>query len=259
MHAYTNEFYNRHHPDCERSAERIVPLLLSLFAPGSALDLGCGDGTWLKTIAAAGIGDYLGVDGGYVRPEVLQIPDERFVRHDLSLPLDLKRRFDLVLSLEVAEHLPPESAVDFVRSLTRHGDLVVFSGAIPGQYGEHHVNEQWPSYWARLFQHFGFQTYDVLRPRIWNDDAICWWYRQNMLVFATADRASLIPVLREHESLRNSACLDIAHPGLMAFFRATLQTNASVKLLGQKLIRLIMKRAIRMGRRVLGKRSLDHA
>jgi SAM-dependent methyltransferase len=259
MHAYTSEFYNRHHPDCERSAERVVPLLLSLFAPGSVLDVGCGDGTWLKTFATAGICDYLGVDGGYVQREVLQIPNERFAQHDLTLPLDLKRRFDLVLSLEVAEHLAPESAGDFVRSLTRHADLVVFSGAIPGQYGEHHVNEQWPSYWARLFENVGFQTFDVLRPRIWNDDAICWWYRQNMLVFATADRASSIPALREYEYLGDYARLDVAHPGLMAFFRATLETNASVKLLGLKLIRLIMKRAIQAGRRVLGKGSLDHA
>jgi SAM-dependent methyltransferase len=246
MHVYTDNFFKEHHSDCERSAEQVVPLLISLFKPDSILDVGCGDGTWLSRFAARSVQDYIGVDGDYVSPKVLRIPSGHFICHDLSKPFDLKRRFDIVMSLEVAEHLPEQTAQAFVQSLISHGDLIVFSAAIPGQYGEHHINEQWPSYWVSLFHLYGFKAFDVLRWRIWNDSKVTWWYRQNMIVFATPDRASSIPALCEEGLPQHMFPLDVAHPGLMNFFRSTLQTDASIRLLGIKLIKLSIRRFLRM-------------
>ena len=60
----------------------------------------------------------------------------------------MNRKFDLVLSLEVAEHLPSECAEAFVESLVNLGPVILFSAAIPYQGGENHVNEQWPEYWV---------------------------------------------------------------------------------------------------------------
>ena len=55
--------------------------------------------------------------------------------------------FDLVVSLEVAEHLPKECADIFVDSLVRLGPIILFSAAIPQAGGTCHINEQWPEYW----------------------------------------------------------------------------------------------------------------
>jgi 2-polyprenyl-3-methyl-5-hydroxy-6-metoxy-1,4-benzoquinol methylase len=60
----------------------------------------------------------------------------------LDSPLDLGRAFDLVISLEVAEHLPESAADAFIDSLVRHGDVILFSAAIPFQGGHRHINEQ---------------------------------------------------------------------------------------------------------------------
>ena len=52
----------------------------------------------------------LGVDGEYVNIKTLAIPEERFIPYDLKRPYCIDRAFDLVVSLEVAEHLTADCA-----------------------------------------------------------------------------------------------------------------------------------------------------
>ncbi|HTF21906.1 MAG TPA: class I SAM-dependent methyltransferase [Chryseolinea sp.] len=160
----------------------VVPVVLNFVQPSSVLDVGCGTGTWLKAFEEQGIKDYLGVDGDYVDRSLLRIPYEKFLPMDISKPVQLARKFDLVVSLEVAEHLAAESADTFVRSLVSHGDVILFSAAIPGQGGQNHLNEQWPEYWQEKFMKHGFYFHDLIRPIIWNDGNVDFWYRQNMFL-----------------------------------------------------------------------------
>jgi SAM-dependent methyltransferase len=181
---YDPNFYAVQAGGSYRSARRIVPLLLERMAVGSVLDVGCGVGTFLRVFGEHGVGDIQGVDGDYVPRGQLLIDAGRFLGRDLGEPLDLGRRFDLVMSLEVAEHLPEALAGRFVDNLCRHGSVVLFSAAIPGQGGTHHVNERWPGYWAGLFAERGYRVLDILRPLLWNDGEVEYWYCQNCLLFA---------------------------------------------------------------------------
>ena len=168
-----------------KSPRAVVPELLKLFSPESVLDVGCGIGTWLHEFASAGIGVF-GIDGDFVDREQLKefISPDFFMPIDLQFPFNLNRKFDLVLSLEVAEHLPESSAIGFVNSLCQHSDVIIFSAAIPGQGGQNHLNEKWPDYWIKLFEKEGLKTYDILRPHFWDNEDVDWWYKQNMLVFS---------------------------------------------------------------------------
>ena len=123
------------------------------------VDIGCGSGTWASTYRKSGI-RILGVDGENIRDDQLLIDRSDFVRRDLTHPFQISDRFDLVNCLEVAEHLHSDKASTFVLELTKLADVVVFSAAVPGQGGTHHVNEQWPSYWINLFSTFGFKALD---------------------------------------------------------------------------------------------------
>jgi hypothetical protein len=135
-----------------RSAEVVIPVVRELLAPGSVLDAGCGLGTWLRVWQQNGVQDILGVDGtDDLPPGTRLISTDHFRAIDLRAPFNLGRRFALVQSLEVAEHLPRACAAGFVQSLCDHGDMVLFGAAIPGQGGHRHVNAQWQSHWARLF------------------------------------------------------------------------------------------------------------
>ncbi len=149
--------------------------------PNSVLDVGCGTGTWLKAALELGASEVLGVEGADLPAELLAVPKNRVLQGNLSEPLDLARRFDLVLCLEVAEHLDAGSAGTLVDSLVAHGDRILFSAAAPGQPGTHHVNRQWPDYWQRLFNARGSVCNDSVRWTIWQNDQIEPWYRQNLI------------------------------------------------------------------------------
>lgn len=166
----------------------------------SLLDLGCGRGRWLKAARQCQLDDLAGVDGLPLPAADLVCPPACFRVHDLRAPLDLGRRFDLALCLEVAEHLEPEHAPTLVHSLARHADAILFSAAAPGQAGQHHVNCQWPAWWQALFNAAGYACDDWLRWAVWRDARVEPWYRQNLFVAlrhpAAAGREDrLLPVI----------------------------------------------------------------
>ena len=184
-HTYRSEFFDYIESGSRRSAEIVIPAVRSLLAVGSVLDIGCGRGAWLSEWRRQGVADIAGIDGAYVASERLLIPTDRFKSHDLVQPIDLGRRFDLVQSLEVAEHLAESAADVFVDNLVRHGPVVLFSAAVPGQGGEHHVNEQPYRYWRDKFLARGYVLFDAVRPLLAGDRRIEPWYRYNLLVFAS--------------------------------------------------------------------------
>lgn len=210
---YTKGFFEKLRRGAQRSADVMVPLILELLPVRSVVDIGCGDGTWLATFQKHGVREILGVDGGYVGGELLQIPEKCFQAVDLTKSFKLDRSFDLAVSLEVAEHLSAECAPVFVECLTRLAPFVLFSAAIPFQGGDHHINEQWPDRWAALFKKHDYLAVDFIRKRVWQNDAVEWWYAQNTLLFVKANLLKSNTALKtefEHTNL-NQLCL--VHPG----------------------------------------------
>jgi SAM-dependent methyltransferase len=179
---YSDNFHSAHFRNSINSAKEVVPLFLNFFKPKTVLDVGCGLGTWLTVFEEHGC-KVIGIDGDYVNSQDLIIEKEKFKPYDLNKPYDLKEKFDLSISLEVAEHIYPQNANSFIKSLCLHSDIVLFSAAVVGQEGTLHYNEQNNDYWIDLFSKNGFQCVDFLRHRIWNNNKISWWYRQNILIF----------------------------------------------------------------------------
>jgi SAM-dependent methyltransferase len=217
---YTREFFHGQRGDSRRSATTVVPIVLELLDPASVLDVGCGVGTWLAAFKERGVRDVLGLDGAYVDETMLQISAGEFRAVDLAAPFTLGRDFDLVMSLEVAEHLPEDRADDFVTSLVAHGKVVLFSAAVPHQGGTNHVNEQWPDYWIRRFERHGYHCRDVMRGRLWMNNDVSHWYRQNMLFFV-AEELLGEPVWSADQT-PSFLGLPLVHPELLVDNRAAL-------------------------------------
>jgi len=186
VHEYGTEFYRFLASFAVRSAQRVVPKLTAVVPVRSVVDFGCGQGAWLSVWAAAGA-TVSGVDGPYIDRRGLLIDPGDFHAADLAAPIDLGRQFDLVQSLEVAEHLPAAKAAQFVDTLTAHGAYVLFSAAVPGQGGENHINERPLGYWRAIFRDHRYCAVDYLRPLIRHDPAIARWYRCNIMLYARED------------------------------------------------------------------------
>lgn len=128
-----NPFGNRN--GAVTSAGEIVPIIMDLINPKSVVDVGCGTGEFLSVFKAHNVNKIVGIDGSWIDTKDLCIPEESFLNKDLEQPVQLNEKFDMAMSVEVAEHLNHESSRTFVKTLTGLAPVVMFSAAVPYQGG----------------------------------------------------------------------------------------------------------------------------
>lgn len=151
--------------------------------PATVLDVGCGTGLILARLREHGV-TIRGIEGSRVAIRRSPVADA-IVRADLRNGVPDLGAFDVALCIEVAEHLPPESADVLVAGLADASDVIVFTAAIPGQGGMGHLNEQPPAYWRERFRRHGFELDGLaadLRAAIAAHPEP-WWIHQNLSVF----------------------------------------------------------------------------
>lgn len=207
---YSKEFYNKNAAGMSGSANIILGMVYKLYQPKSIIDVGCGQGAWLAAAEALGSTILKGLDGDWVNKEQLFSRNIDFTPVQLDKPLPkLNEKYDLCISLEVAEHLPEENAENFVDLLCQASDTILFGAAIRYQGGTNHINEQWQSYWIELFKSRGYQCIDCIRGAIWNNHSVEWWYKQNTFLFIGPNNKNLkVDQLKALEK----PIYDVAHP-----------------------------------------------
>jgi hypothetical protein len=189
-----------------------------LLEPHSVCDVGCGRGVWLSVFKEHGVGEVLGMDGDYVNRELLEIDQEQFRAVDLEQGVPPAGRFDLAVSLEVAEHLPGAVAETFVDGLIALAPAVLFSAAVPGQGGRRrHVNERWPDFWRDLFARDDYLPIDCIRPVIWEQREVRYWYRQNTILYASRSLIESHKRLSEAHERYAGRPLSVVHPAGLEF------------------------------------------
>lgn len=174
------------------SGEAAGPIAKSIvrdLAPRSVLDVGCGGGHLLEALQNRGC-EVFGLEFAATGVEACKrrgVPVRRFdLRRET---FEAKRRFDVVCSIEVAEHLPEHAADGYVRLLAEAGETLVFSAATTGQGGTDHLNEQPHAYWAEKLAAHGFRHEDAISDR-WRDEweraGLQPWFWRNVMVFKRA-------------------------------------------------------------------------
>lgn len=194
-----------------KSPKAILDIVRETVTINSAVDVGCGLGSWLSVLDEQGVNDVLGIDGDYLPLDKVMIPQDKILRTNLEERFpEINRKYDLAICLEVAEHLNAESADGLVTFLTGLSDAVLFSAAVPYQGGINHVNEQWIEYWQEKFNSHGYEYYDLIRFKIWNDNNVKWWYKQNCFL-----------VLKKEifKNIESKPVLNLIHPELFLQYR----------------------------------------
>jgi SAM-dependent methyltransferase len=241
---YDRQFYEARCDGSLQSARAIVPIVLHYFSVRSVVDIGCGIGTWLKVFEENSVPHILGIDAPHIDQATLVIRSKEFLAVDLRTELHLVDRYDLAMSLEVAEHLPEDFSTSFVTKLTEAAPIVLFSAAVPGQPGVHHINMQWQDYWRAIFGSRGYVAFDIVRPAVWGRGDVDYWYQQNTIVYchhSIAATRSDLPWASEKTSL------NIVHPAL--YEQKTKEYEEAIRALSepdlQKTIRSIPGLAIK--------------
>lgn len=195
---YNDKFHEKRNELTRYAAETVIEYLRSIISVNSVCDVGGGVGVWVDEIKKQSGERYkkgIVLDGAYVPAEQRLVAKSEFMECDLTDRINLNEKFDLAISLEVAEHLPETRANTFIEDIVSLSDIVLFSAAIPGQGGKGHINEQPVSYWVDLFEKSGYKAFDIIRPKIQAIKKIPSWYRNNTIVYCNKN-SELIDTLK---------------------------------------------------------------
>lgn len=216
---YTEKFYKTQQDSSLRSAESVLPIVFSKYGtPDSMIDIGSGSGPWSKVALELGVSKVSCIEGDWIKDLPTFISKSHFRYFDLEKPLDIKEKYELLICLEVAEHISKARAKTFIQDLCKLSDLILFSAAIPGQSGTNHINEKWLSDWASDFSKFNYGVIDDIRAVIWNIPEIDDWYKQNIVIFKkNTNNLSTV-----------NNVLDFVHPNIYKTRNINLLTNRKI-------------------------------
>jgi hypothetical protein len=214
---YDQVFYDGQVAGSLVSARVILGLLKHYFPFETVVDVGCGHGTWAAASLEGGASFAAGLDGPWNTQDQMVNPKVRFQSVDLESKNWADqlscRRFDLVICMEVAEHLSPTIARTFVGELCRLADVVLFSAAFVGQRGQNHINEKRHSEWGEIFMEQGYAVFDLFRPFLWADDSVETCYRQNAFLYVKKGSDAMQGYFENrHEPMPALAFMDCIHP-----------------------------------------------
>ena len=102
---------------------------------------------------------------------------------DLSVPIYHLNKYDWVMSLEVAEHIPAKFEHIYIDNLVRHAkEGVILSWAKIGQGGHSHVNNRDIEYVKQKMEEKGFM-HDIKSSKFFQDQATFPWLKSNINVY----------------------------------------------------------------------------
>lgn len=184
---YTAEFYRQRAQVASKAGAVIAKSIDASLHPSKVVDVGCGTGDLLESLAQFGCHG-LGLECAQAALEICRSKGVNARTFDIetdSLPADIGH-CDVVVCLEVAEHLPERAADRLVGMLTQLSSTVVFGAATPGQGGHDHVNEQPHEYWITKFEALGYhrdQKLVATWQAAWEAGGIPAYYYRNLMIF----------------------------------------------------------------------------
>jgi SAM-dependent methyltransferase len=188
---YNKMFYDSVEQRASKAASEIACIFRNYFEVNNIKDVGCGSGIWIREFEKIFRFEKL---TGYDLESGVIIANSKNREDKIEfLPIDFEKdklklkNTDLTLFLEVAEHLTPTTALKVIEEICRTSKYVIFSGAIKGQGGTNHINEQSAYYWIKKFEDNDFVAIDLFRETIKDMEKIPFYYRNNIFLFINND------------------------------------------------------------------------
>jgi hypothetical protein len=153
---YKGSFFSRRYKLSWR-VPFVCDAICKVLDPIWLIDIGCGIGDYVKGFIERGVRAE-GVEGSENCTPFLVVPERlvRIVDMRKELIFLADSMYDMVLCLEMLEHIEEEYADIVVSNLSSMTNKILTSAAPPGQGGHYHVNCRPKEYWVEMFSRYKF-------------------------------------------------------------------------------------------------------
>lgn len=179
-----NSDYNSIESSEKPQANRIAQWAKTVLNPNKVIDAGCGPGTYVYSMRDLGINAF-----GYDLDK--RVHGKPYLTNQ-SL-FDINDSGDVVMCLEVAEHIVPDDSqevVDKLFDILEKDGVLIFTAARLGQGGTDHINCRPKEYWEHKFKEKGLIRSNTLEHELiqWvSQDIHMGWFTANLMIFYKID------------------------------------------------------------------------
>jgi SAM-dependent methyltransferase len=192
------EPYVRGNPRWEAFFARVAGFIVDEFHPETVLDVGCGIGFLVQALRQRGVSAW-----GFDISEyaISQVPASVKAYCEVASVTDgVERDFDLIVCVEVLEHIPPHLTDLALENLTAHTDQILFSSTPDDDEEPTHINLRSPDEWVVAFAERNFFPRPTMETRHVGPQAM-------VLVRGSVSAAS---VAANYEAIRYRLASDLA-------------------------------------------------
>lgn len=157
---YNKKFHDNHWEIFRPRNINAAKIIYEVYTPKSVIDFGCSIGTYLEVFLQNGC-EVKGFEYCYKEclPTIKKIKNlEKFISFgDVTQNITLDKKYELSMSIEVAEHIPTSKSEILVKNLCNSSEKnIFFTAAKPDQGGTGHINCQEKEFWISLFKKEGW-------------------------------------------------------------------------------------------------------
>ncbi len=187
---YNEEYYKCYLGDVEYSNtdiwkpmfDGIADKIVSIHSPRSVLEIGCAWGYLVSALRERGVEAY-GID--ISEYAISNVPEEHkeFVNAQSAaddLPAHFPKRYDMVISIEMIEHIYEEVALDVIAKMCEYSDTIILTSSSNDYTEKTHFNVQQPEYWVKKFAEHGFYNNPYNRPTYITKDSFFFYKTENV-------------------------------------------------------------------------------
>jgi hypothetical protein len=195
--SYTPNFYEEVASRADVASQICANLLKETLLIETLIDVGSGTGIWTRNflLTIDQLKELTSIDLPttrriYLEDSSLDLSKIRIIEQDLvANPYLPEEIFDLTICVEVLEHLVEDAGIKLIEEFGKKTKFLLFSAAVPGQGGTHHINEQKYAYWYEKLKNSGFVPLDIMRPSL-NKPEVPSYYRHNIVLWVNLNHIS---------------------------------------------------------------------
>ena len=179
-----------------KTAPGIISKIISVLHPTTCLDVGCGTGIYVEEFNKQGV-KTIGVDGNLATKTILKTSPENVLYKDVRHPLEFTQKFDLVVCIELIEHIEEKYEDVLLFNLTQYTNkwLLVTTGEDTKGKERLHLNEKPTEYWIDKIAALGYKYKEtetlemrkyfkkILPRRFYKRKTMLLWFSELILLF----------------------------------------------------------------------------